>query len=58
MHIRKLRLLGFVLLVISATLCGCAGAIIETTTDAALAVAKVPFKAGGAVIDVIADDDD
>ena len=38
-------------------LTGCAGTIIETTTDAALAVAKAPFKAGGAVLDVVTDDD-
>ena len=34
-------------------LAGCAGTIIETATDATLAVAKLPFKAGGAIIDVI-----
>ena len=39
-------------------LSGCAGAIIETATDTALAVAKVPFKAGGAIIDVIDSDED
>lgn len=46
--------------VIAVALClsGCAGTIIETTTDAALAVAKAPFKAGSAIIDVMSDDDD
>ena len=28
---------------------GCAGTIIETATDTALAVAKVPFEAGGVI---------
>ena len=33
------------------------GAAIETATDAAVAVAKIPFKVGGAVVDVVTDDD-
>ena len=37
---------------------GCLGTLIETTADAAIAVAKVPFKVGGAVVDVATDDDD
>ncbi len=40
------------------SLTACVGTIVETTTDAALAVAKVPFKAGGAIVDVISDDED
>jgi hypothetical protein len=47
-----------ILVAISASTSGCAGAIIETTTDAALAVAKTPFKVGGAVIDVLNGEDD
>ncbi len=43
---------------ILSSLTGCAGTIIETTTDAALAVAKVPFKAGGAIVDVLSGDDE
>ena len=39
-------------------LCGCVGTVIETATDAAIAVAKVPFKVGAAVVDVVTDDDD
>ena len=31
---------------------GCVGAIIGTTVDAAIEVAKIPFKVGGAIIDV------
>ncbi|MFK8017980.1 MAG: NF038104 family lipoprotein [Gammaproteobacteria bacterium] len=40
------------------SLTGCVGQVIETTTDAAIAVAKVPFKVGGAVIDVATGDED
>ena len=37
---------------------GCAGTVIETATDAAVAVAKVPFKVGAAIIDAVSHDDD
>jgi len=37
---------------------GCVGLVIGTATDAAIAVAKVPFKVGGAVIDVVAGDEE
>lgn len=37
---------------------GCAGTIIDTTTDAAIAVAKTPFKVAGAAIDVVTPDGD
>ena len=47
-----------VALLMLCSLAGCAGTIIETTTDAALAVAKVPFKAGGAIVDVVSGDED
>ena len=39
-------------------LSGCVGTAIETVTDAAIAVAKVPFKVVGAAADVISDDED
>jgi len=39
-------------------LSGCIGQAIETTTDAVIAVGKVPFKVGGAVVDVVTGDDD
>lgn len=42
----------------SLSLTGCIGQAIETTTDAVIAVGKVPFKVGGAVVDVVAGDDD
>ncbi len=37
---------------------GCIGMVVGQTTSAAIAVAKVPFKVGGAVIDVATGDDD
>ncbi|MFT4582037.1 MAG: hypothetical protein ACI915_001018 [Gammaproteobacteria bacterium] len=49
-------------LLCAAMLCiglsGCIGTIIETATDATLAVVKAPFKVGGAIVDVIDGDDD
>ena len=43
-------------LVATCALSGCVGAAINTATDAAIAVGKVPFKVGGAVIDVATPD--
>ena len=40
------------------SLSGCVGAIIGTTVDAAIEVAKIPFKVGGAIIDVAKGDKD
>ncbi len=37
---------------------GCAGMLIGAATDATIAVAKIPFKLGGAVIDVVSGDED
>ncbi len=37
---------------------GCVGTAIETATDAAIAVAKVPFKVIGAAADVVSGDED
>ena len=37
---------------------GCVGTAIETATDAAIAVAKVPFNVVGAAADVVSDDDE
>lgn len=39
-------------------LSGCIGTAIEATTDTVIAVGKIPFKVGGAVVDVATDDDD
>ncbi len=48
------------LLIACTVLCagGCIGQAIETTTDAVIAVGKVPFKVGGAVVDVVTGDED
>ena len=55
----RVRLRAFALVVLSLLfLSGCAGTVIGAATDAALAVAKVPFKAGGAIIDVIDGDEE
>ncbi len=40
------------------SLAGCAGTIIGTTVDVAIEVVKIPFKVGGAVVDVMTDDDE
>lgn len=37
---------------------GCIGTIVGTAADVAIEVVKVPFKVGGAVIDVVSGDDD
>ena len=51
-------LLLFMFLSASLVMTGCVGLVIDATTDAAIAVAKVPFKVGGAVVDVATGDDD
>lgn len=48
------RILSLLLLCISLIgISGCVGTIIETATDAAVAVVKIPVKAGAAVVDAI-----
>ena len=39
-------------------LTGCVSTIIETVTDTAIAIAKIPVKAGAAVVDVVTGDED
>lgn len=39
-------------------LSGCIGTVIGTATDVVIQTAKVPFKVGGAVVDVVAGDDE
>ena len=39
-------------------LVGCVGTLVGTAIDVTIEAAKVPFKVGGAVIDVVSDDDD
>ena len=46
------------IVVLALSLQGCVGLMIGAATDAALATAKIPFKVGGAVIDVVTGDDD
>ena len=46
------------ILALSLTLTGCVGTVVGTAADVAIEVAKVPFKVGGAVIDVVSDDDE
>lgn len=48
----------FISMLACAALTGCVGQAIETTTDAVIAVGKIPFKVGGAVVDVVTDDED
>lgn len=43
---------------IAVNLSGCLGTIVGTTVDVAIEAAKVPFKVGGAVIDVATGGDD
>ena len=44
--------------ILSLSASGCIGMVIGQTADAVVEVAKVPFKVGGAVIDVATGDDD
>ena len=50
----RVLLLGLFLVI---SLSGCVAQVIGATTDAAIEVAKVPFKVGGAVVDVVAGDE-
>lgn len=51
---------GRIFLVVSMLMgiSGCVGTIVGTTVDVAIEAAKVPFKVGGAVVDVATGDDD
>lgn len=44
------------LLLLCFLLQGCLGKIVGTTADVAIEVVKIPFKVGGAVIDVVSGD--
>jgi len=46
------------LLLICLPLTGCAGVIVGTAVDVGIEVVKIPFKVGGAVIDMVSDDDE
>ena len=45
--------LAIPLMTISLALSGCVGTIVDATTDAAIAVVKIPFKIGGAAVDMM-----
>ena len=46
------------IIALALSLQGCVGLVIGAATDATIAVAKVPFKVGGAVLDVVTGDDE
>ena len=48
----------FIIILFSLMNTACVGTAIETATDAAIAVAKVPFKVVGAAADVVSGDED
>ena len=50
--------LALLALVLACGLSGCAGAIVGTAADVAIETAKIPFKVGGAVVDVATGEDD
>lgn len=37
---------------------GCVSTVVGVATDTAIAVVKVPFKVGGAIVDAVTDDDE
>ncbi|MEM7082448.1 MAG: NF038104 family lipoprotein [Pseudomonadota bacterium] len=54
---RRIYVLAFLVMML-IPVSGCVGMVVGQTADAAIEVAKVPFKVGGAVIDVATGDDD
>lgn len=55
---RKSILQMMMLLVICFSMSACVGTMIGAATDVVVETAKVPFKVGGAVVDVVSGDDD
>jgi hypothetical protein len=49
---------SLIIIILACCLNACVGLLISTAADAAIAVAKIPFKVGGAVVDVVTGDDD
>lgn len=49
---------ALLIMVLTMGLQGCAGLVIGAATDATIAVAKVPFKVGGAVLDIVTGDEE
>lgn len=52
------RLLPAVAILLCLGLSACVGTIVGTAVDVGIEVVKIPFKVGGAVVDVVTDDDD
>jgi len=48
----------WVMILLSLLLANCVGFVVGTAVDTTLAVAKVPFKVAGAVVDVVVPDGD
>ncbi len=46
------------IITLALSLQGCVGMLIGAATDVALETAKIPFKVGGAVIDVVTGDEE
>ena len=44
--------------VLALAMTGCLGTVVGTAADVTIEVAKVPFKVGGAAVDVMSGDDD
>jgi len=51
-------MIKIMLLVIVVSLSGCIGTVIGTAVDITTEIIKVPFKVGGAIVDVVSDDDE
>ncbi len=56
-HYTYIRQIAIGLLILF-NLSGCVGQVVDAAVDTTIAVAKVPFKVGGAVIDVVTSDDE
>jgi len=56
LNIRKVLKEIILVLGVMLLLQGCAGTIIGSVVDATIEIAKVPFKVGGAIVDVVRGD--
>ena len=56
---RRSRLIRLsVIILLCASLSGCVGTLVGAVVDTTIEVAKIPFKVGGAVVDVVTGDED
>jgi len=55
---RKQSLRLFVIVICTLGLSACIGTVVGAVVDTAIEVAKIPFKVGGAIIDVATPDDE